>query len=176
MTIKRLLLKMEEYFKSVAGYKVVGVAKDGIEALGLVDKLAPDFLLLDIVMPELDGFGVLSALRCGSYKPIIIMISQLATDGFVSKSIRGGAEYFMAKPVNFDKLKEYLDECSNPVINKLPPLQAMQRDSYRSGNRSLDEKIANIFISVGIPAHIKGYQFLREAIKMAIFTPDIINS
>lgn len=168
--------EIEQYFSSSAGYKVVGVAKDGIEALSMVEKFSPDFLLLDIVMPELDGFGVLTALKCNSYKPVTIMISQLATDGFISKSIRYGAEFFMAKPVNFDKLKDYMDEYSQPSIMKIVPTPIMPRESFRSGNRSLDEKIANIFISVGIPAHIKGYQFLREAIKLAIQSPDIINS
>lgn len=167
--------EVEQYFSNSTGYKVVGVAKDGTEALNLIEKHSPDFLLLDIVMPELDGFGVLTAMKCSTRKPVTIMISQLATDGFISKSIRFGAEFFMAKPVNYDKLKDYMDECQHPTAIK--PLSAsIPRESFRSGNRSLDEKIANIFISVGIPAHIKGYQFLREAIKLAIQTPEIINS
>ncbi len=159
-----LTLSLTEYFATLDGYDVVGVAGNGVEALNLVERFAPDFLLLDIVMPEMDGFGVLSAL--GVKRPIVIMMSQLATDGFVQKALRYGASYFLAKPFSMETLKTTLDEFSSP-------LPAEKKVQVRS---NLDEKIANLFISVGIPAHIKGYQFLREAIKMTVDSPEIIGS
>lgn len=89
-----------------------------------------------------------------------------------TESPRYGAKYFLAKPFNFDVLLKTLDEFSGeenyPAVTRQP--QPAKR------NRSLDEKIANLFISVGIPAHIKGYQFLREAIKITVDDPEIINS
>lgn len=91
--------EMRNYFTNNTDFKVVGIAPDGVEAIKLVEKHKPDFLLLDIVMPELDGFGVLSALSAFDEKPKTIMVSGLATDGFVTKSLRLGASYFMAKPV-----------------------------------------------------------------------------
>ena len=165
--------EMRNYFTNNTDFKVVGIAPDGVEAIKLVEKHKPDFLLLDIVMPELDGFGVLSALSAFDEKPKTIMVSGLATDGFVTKSLRLGASYFMAKPVNYDKLAEYMREMLVPAATVAAPREETHKVSSRV-NRSLDERIANIFISVGIPAHIKGYQFLREAIKMAVDTPDII--
>lgn len=167
--------EMRNYFTDNTDFKVVGIAPDGVEAIKLVEKHKPDFLLLDIVMPELDGFGVLSALSAFDEKPKTIMVSGLATDGFVTKSLRLGASYFMAKPVNYDKLAEYMREMLAPAAAVAAPREETHKVSSRV-NRSLDERIANIFISVGIPAHIKGYQFLREAIKMAVDTPDIINN
>lgn len=176
---KELVEEIRGYFSKCGGYRVAGVAYDGLEALGVLEKERPDYLLLDIVMPELDGFGVLSALNCSNIKTTVVMISQLATDGFIAKAIKSGASFFMAKPVNLDKLKEYLDETTDaqnaPVRQTTALGNTPVRDNYRQGARSLEEKIANIFISVGIPAHIKGYTFLREAIKMTIQTPDIIN-
>lgn len=157
--------EMRNYFTDNTDFKVVGLAPDGVEAIKLVEKHKPDFLLLDIVMPELDGFGVLSALSAFDEKPKTIMVSGLATDGFVTKSLRLGASYFMAKPVNYDKLAEYMREMLAPAATVAAPREETHKVSSRV-NRSLDERIANIFISVGIPAHIKGYQFLREAIKM----------
>lgn len=158
-----LTMGLKEYFADSDKYDVVAIASNGAEALALVEKHTPDFLLLDIVMPELDGFGVLTAL--GIKRPTVIMMSQLATDGFVQKALRYGASYFLAKPFNFDTLKATLDEFSSPA-----PVERRQVKS------NLDEKIANLFISVGIPAHIKGYQFLREAIKMTVDSPEIIGS
>ncbi len=159
-----LTLSLKEFFDTTENYEVVGIAKNGVEALELVGKLSPDFLLLDIVMPELDGFGVLTSLSTG--RPTVIMMSQLATDGFVQKALRYGASYFLAKPFSFETLKNTLDEFSSPV----------QPEKKPQPRHSLDEKIANLFISVGIPAHIKGYQFLREAIKMTVDSPEIIGS
>ena len=127
-------------------------------------KQQPDLLLLDIVMPELDGFGVLASLE--GKKPTVIMMSQLATDGFVQKAMQYGASYFLAKPFDYNALVRVINNFTSS-----PP-----RAQQTKKNKNLDEKIANLFISVGIPAHIKGYQFLREAIKMTIETPDIINS
>lgn len=167
-----LTLSLKEFFDSKSDYEVVGIAENGVVALSLVERFDPDFLLLDIVMPELDGFGVLSAIK--SKRPTVIMMSQLNTDGFVQKALRYGAKYFLAKPFNFDVLLKTLDEFSGeesaPVVTTRQPAQQPRH------NRSLDEKIANLFISVGIPAHIKGYQFLREAIKITVDDPEIINS
>ena len=157
-----LVMGLKEFFADSDKYEVVGTASNGVEAVALVEKLSPDFLLLDIVMPELDGFGVLTSL--GLKRPTVIMMSQLATDGFVQKALRYGASYFLAKPFNFDTMRTTLDEFSSPVPVKKQP------------RSTLDEKIANLFISVGIPAHIKGYQFLREAIKMTVDSPEIISS
>ncbi len=165
--------EIKQYFTDNTDFKVVGVAPDGVEAIKLVEMTKPDFLLLDIVMPELDGFGVLSALSAFEEKPKIIMVSGLATDGFVTKSLRLGANYFMAKPVNYEKLAEYMSEMLS--LDSESAHEDMPK-TISHPSRSLDEKIANIFISVGIPAHIKGYQFLREAIKMAVDSPDIINN
>lgn len=163
---------LKEFFDSKDGYKIVGIAANGKQALDMVNKYDPDFLLLDIVMPELDGFGVMSDLK--GKKPTVVVMSQLATDGFVQKSMSYGASYFLAKPFDYDVLLRTLKDLDSP--NPPKPVAASAPSPATKHNRSLDEKISNLFISVGIPAHIKGYQFLREAIKMTIETPDIINA
>lgn len=168
-----LVQSLKEFLSAGNGYEVVAVAENGAEALAMVEKYDPDFLLLDIVMPELDGFGVLSALK--NSRPTVIMMSQLNTDAFVQKALRYGAAYFLAKPFNFDVLLKTLDEFSDGNDSPSQPAAAPVRTPAKR-SRSLDEKIANLFISVGIPAHIKGYQFLREAIKITVDDPEIINS
>lgn len=158
---------IRDFINEKDGFEVVGIAHNGNEALRLIDTHSPDYVLLDIVMPELDGFGVLSALQ-GKGCPVIMM-SQLATDGFVQKAMQYGASYFLAKPFDYNTLFKVLCDLS-------APRQAIKPAPTARRNKTLDERIANLFISVGIPAHIKGYQFLREAIKMTIETPEIINS
>ncbi|MCH5159182.1 MAG: sporulation transcription factor Spo0A [Clostridiales bacterium] len=149
------------HFAASDKIELVETAANGKEALDKIDSARPDVLLLDLVMPTLDGFSVLERLNKGNTK--IIIVSALSQEAFITKAMGLGADFYMMKPVSFSVLDERILET---VSSKRP--------SARS--RSMDEKISNIFITVGIPAHIKGYQYLREAIKMTIDSPEIINS
>ncbi|MGI6702372.1 MAG: sporulation transcription factor Spo0A [Christensenellales bacterium] len=172
---------MVDYFKNDDKIEVVYAADNGIKAVEMIEELKPHIVILDIVMPELDGFDVMAKVRLEK-PPKYIIVSQLVGDAFVMKAMRLGASYYMAKPVNLDTLRMRITEFADkseikPVITFTDKEEKyFSADTFKArAIRSLDEKIANIFISVGIPAHIKGYQFLREAIKMAISTPEIIN-
>jgi two-component system response regulator (stage 0 sporulation protein A) len=178
-----LVADLKKFFENDDDFAVVATAHNGLDAVDVIEKHSPDFVLLDIVMPELDGFGVLTQLNYEilGKKPVIIMISQLTADGFVNKAMRLGASYFLAKPFGHMTLRECLSdfiagEAFKPSRVNFSEQGGYKRQHTRSAPRSLDEKIANIFISVGIPAHIKGYPFLREAIKMAVENPDMINA
>ena len=169
----------ESYFDD-DNVEIIATAKDGLDAIGKIESFCPDVVILDIVMPEVDGFGVLAGLDYSKMnkKPNFIVVSQLTGDNFINKAISMGASYYLVKPVNMAMLKERVKEfggLSAPKKNTALDDKLVEQALKRS-QRSLDEKLANIFITVGIPAHIKGYNFLREAIKMAIDSPDIINS
>ncbi|MCH5153633.1 MAG: sporulation transcription factor Spo0A [Clostridiales bacterium] len=151
----------KSHFSGSDKFELVETATDGKIALEKLDSVHPDVLLLDLVMPNLDGFSVLERVNKGNMK--IIIVSALSQEAFISKAMGLGADFYMMKPVSFSVLDERIIEAVN---NKRPSAK----------NRSMDEKISNIFITVGIPAHIKGYQYLREAIKMTIDNPEIINS
>ena len=150
-------------------FEVVGTATDGAQALALFAQLKPQILVLDLVMPGIDGFEVMERLEKGDAK--ILVASALNQDAFITRATSLGADYYMVKPIAGDALIKRLEGLLSPAPAASPASKARQIH-----NRSLEEKITNIFITVGIPAHIKGYQFLREAIKMAIDNPDIINS
>ena len=152
-------------------FAVVNAVYDGRSALDECERLNPDVLLLNMVLPELDGFEVLQGLRSRNRRINVIAMSLPIGDEYVSCALRGGAKYYMVKPINFDAIKRRILELYSAPEKEFAPSVTRFRL-----NRSMDERIANIFISVGIPAHIKGYHFLREAIKMAIENPDIINS
>ncbi len=153
--------ELRSHFAASERFETVETAANGKEALERIDAVHPDVLLLDLVMPTLDGFSVLERVNKGNMK--IIVVSALSQDAFISKAMGLGADFYMMKPLSMSVLDERIIEAVNT-----------KRPSAR--NRSMDEKISNIFITVGIPAHIKGYQYLREAIKMTIDSPDIINS
>ncbi len=152
--------------------EIVGNSIDGHIAENEIKNICPDVLLFDIVLPNEDGFVLIEKLKMqmGDKCPKLIAVSALSHEGFVSKAISMGVSYYINKPYTvssvIDRIKDVYSLKTSKVID----------GEKRNKSRVIDEKISNIFITVGIPAHIKGYQFLREAIKMAIDTPEIINS
>lgn len=149
-------------------FEVLATTSNGEELINLVNKLNPDFAIMDIVLKQCDGFKVLENVKNSNTK--FIVQSSLSMDGFINKAISLGAKYYCIKPFDIATLKERILDIANPSKN-----QSNTIFNGKNGNQ-IEEKITNIFITVGIPAHIKGYQFLREAIKLAISNPEIINS
>lgn len=139
----------------------VDVASNGKE--GLEKAQGTDCILLDLVMPIMDGFAFLEKFEKKTEK--IIAVSALSQDVFIAKAMELGCDYYMLKPMPIDAIRQKVDEAL---------AQKQMRRPVK--NKSLEERITKIFISVGIPPHIKGYQYLREAIKLSIEDPDIINS
>ena len=172
---------VKDYFLECrTGLRVSATFNNTIDALDYISDNSVDIVLTDIVIPNADGFDLITELdRLGlSHKPKIIVVSAIAKEGFIQKAFSMGVSYYMLKPVNYELLESrILDVLKDEFINSNNTLaQAPATVVAKPKNKQLDEKITNIFITVGIPAHIKGYQFLREAIKMAIDTPEIINS
>lgn len=157
------------FFSGERGYQVVAAATSGREGVDEILKYSPDVVLLDMILPETDGFEVMSEARLGGSRAKFIVLSAIGGDEYAARAIKNGASHYMLKPISFLSLKNRIDEIAGGSALPAVPIRPVQ-------NRMLDERITNIFISVGIPAHIKGYQFLREAIKMAVACPEIINS
>ena len=114
------------HFAASDKIELVETASNGKEALERLDTARPDVLLLDLVMPALDGFSLLERVNKGNMK--IIVISALSQDAFISKAMNLGADYYMMKPVNFSVVDERIAEAVN---SKRPTAK----------NRSMDEKI-----------------------------------
>ncbi len=161
-------ISLEKYFNDSDYWTVVGKSNNGQTVVNDVLNLKPDFLIMEVMLSGMDGFMVMEKIKneMKNNCPKIIFISNLSHSGFVSKAIKEGASYFMVKPVMPQNLEERMLDLLNSKMEK----------NNLSNDKQLDEKISNIFISIGIPAHIKGYQFLREAVKLAVEEPEIIGS
>jgi two-component system response regulator (stage 0 sporulation protein A) len=157
-----------EYFRKNEKFSLVGTSDNGESVVKDVILLKPDILIMEIVLSNADGFEVLEKLKFNMKEqmPKIIFVSKLSHSGFVTKALNEGASYFMVKPVSAENLEERIVDV----------LASEPQNPNQGINKVLDEKISNIFISIGIPAHIKGYHFLREAVKLAVEKPDIIGS
>lgn len=162
---KNVLNTLKEKFNE-NDFEVLATTSSGTELIELVKTHQPNVVVMDIVLENCDGFKVLENIDKQNTK--VVIQSSLSIDGFINKAITMGASYYCIKPFDEATLVERtLDIVSN--TNQTTNITIKP-------NNHIEEKITNIFITVGIPAHIKGYQFLREAIKLAIANPEIINS
>ncbi len=148
-------------------------AFDGAQALQMIDQYHPDILLLDIVMPKLDGFAVLEALQDREDAPKIIMVTSLSSDNFIDRSMRLGASYYMVKPLDMQILYNRILETVATSTGEHTSIHLEPKSAHT--HHTADEQITNLFLTIGIPAHIKGYQYLREAVSMVLENHDIIN-
>ncbi len=159
--------ELSKYFSTAEEFLVVGTATDGISALPMIQEKKPKILIMDLVLVGYDGLSVISKIREMKINVKIVVVSALMSEEVVAKVMRVGADYFMAKPINFLALTEILKSFDEKSENK-------PKESFHE--ISVEEKISRIFINVGIPPHIKGYSFLREGVLMAIKEPEIINN
>lgn len=164
---------MRDYLKTQEDLEVIGCAADGNQALEMVRTLNPDIVLLDLIMPNHDGFSFLEDLsRSQMPRPEIIVTSAIGQEDFIRRAIDLGAKYYMVKPYDMEVLVKRIRQ----LMLDRQALVAGNRQSIQvAASRSLDERITSIFLMIGIPAHIKGYTYLREAVKMVIANKDIIN-
>lgn len=169
---QELCSAIADYFSERGEMIVLGTANDGISLLE--NYHGADVLVLDLIMPELDGFGVMEKISelPAAERPEIIVISALSSEEIIRRACSLGAKYFMVKPFSMENLYKRVLELSGVRQTKRP----YQSIAPVPVNRSIDEKITSVFLTVGIPAHIKGYHYLRGAIKMVVEDSSLINS
>lgn len=177
---------LSTYINSQDDMEVIGMAKDGNEAMDMITNTNPDVVLLDVIMPHLDGLGVLEEIRDmkNEKKPISIMLSAVGQDKVTQKAISLGAEYYVVKPFDIELLIKRIREIkffkpnqsTNNFITKEVKQQYidLSKDAGKK-EENLEALVTNIIHEVGVPAHIKGYQYLREAIMMVVNDIDVIN-
>lgn len=165
---------------------VIGMARDGNEAFDMISNVQPDIVLLDVIMPHLDGIGVLEKIVMSNMakKPMCIMLSAVGQDKITQRAIELGAQYYIVKPFDIEllvkrmrELKEYKpSQFMNTIANreiKVPYIELSPEATKNEEN--LEALVTNIIHEVGVPAHIKGYQYLREAIMVVVNDIDVIN-
>lgn len=174
---------LKEYLEKQDDIEIVGVANDGKEAIELIPERSPDLVILDIIMPHLDGLGVLEKVnKMGLDKlPKFIILSAVGQDKITQRAINLGADYYVIKPFDFEifinRIREMIkssDDSSNKTIQKQQG--SYTRTNLVTNNRSLEAEITNIIHEIGVPAHIKGYLYLREAITMVIENVELLSA
>jgi two-component system response regulator (stage 0 sporulation protein A) len=162
---------------------VVAKAADGVEALKAIKENVPDVVLLDLVMPKLDGFGVMERVTNEWNKednklPVFIIISSTAHDNVIEEAFEMGASYYILKPFDGDmlisRIKQSVREKRVGVLRYRE--SGLSNSLVMSYENTLESDVTEIIHEIGVPAHIKGYQYLRDAIIMSVNDTEMLNS
>lgn len=176
---RELVGLLEEYLSSQDDIEVLGVAYNGQECIDMIKDKEPDVLVLDIIMPHLDGLGVLEKLRqMDRPQPNVIMLTAFGQEDVTKKAVDLGAAYFILKPFDMEGLASHIRQVSGnaaPLIKRASSSIRSSNESHGKG-KNLDASITSIIHEIGVPAHIKGYLYLREAISMVYNDIELLGS
>ncbi|MDR1705469.1 MAG: sporulation transcription factor Spo0A, partial [Clostridiales bacterium] len=161
--------------------EVVGIAYDGIETLDRIVETKPDVLILDGIMPKLDGLGVLERmskdpLPDNTERPICIMLSGVSNEQITQRAIELGAQYYMIKPFDLEALLSRIRQLySKPSAIKSGSPGMRSAKGEQDLQLEIEARVTGILHEIGVPAHIRGYHYMRNAIVMAVNNLDVLN-
>ena len=150
------------------GFQIVGTAGDGEQAIRAILEKKPDILVLDLMLAKQDGISVLKAISGMERRPITLATSGFVTEYVATATANLGVRYLMLKPCDMTAIAERLEEIRGGESLRIP--------LRRSDKTSIESLVTSIIHEIGVPAHIKGYQYLREAIIIAVNDMDVINA
>ena len=151
--------------------EVVCCIHDGTSAAEAIAQFLPDVAIIDGVMPKLDGLGVLEKISDMPKKPICIILSEVTQEKITKKAIDLGADYYMLKPFDLEILVQRIRQLQETSA-KLPTGFDVRGGGLQI---NIEQKVTNILHEIGVPAHIRGYHYMREAIMMAVNDMDVLN-
>ncbi|USB34694.1 sporulation transcription factor Spo0A [Paenibacillus sp. YPG26] len=178
---------LAEYISGQEDMTISGIAYNGEEALQMIENGSkiPDVLILDIIMPHLDGLGVLERLRDMnlSPQPKVIMLTAFGQENITQRAVQLGASYYILKPFDMEVLAQRIRQLVGIPSQSLGSQSSTSSSSLFKSNvvpmakgKNLDANITSIIHEIGVPAHIKGYQYLREAITMVYNNIEILGA
>ena len=179
---ERIVNLLEDILKADPDLEVIGTADNGMDALKVIKEKNPDVVLLDLIMPKMDGLGVMEKVRMDdSYKktPAFIVITAIGQESVTESAFELGANYYIMKPFDnnmiLSRIKQIRGDVHNNRLIENHRVSAYEsKDDYKE--RNLESDVTNIIHEIGVPAHIKGYQYLRDAIMMSVNDNEMLNS
>lgn len=178
---ERMVNLLEDILKEDSDIEVVGKSENGIDALDMIKEKKPDVVLLDLIMPKLDGLGVMEKVRRDSdFKkaPSFIVITAIGQEGVTENAFELGANYYIMKPFDNNVILSRIKQIKGDYHSKLIDNHRVSAYENKSAymERNLESDVTNIIHEIGVPAHIKGYQYLRDAIMMSVNDAEMLNS
>lgn len=180
---ERICNLLEEILSPEEDMEVVGKALDGAAGMELIEEKAPDVVLLDLVMPKLDGLGVLERCRNGNLKkrPTFIVLSAIGQEGITEQAFELGASYYIMKPFDnaavIGRIRRVRGEApAQAKVFSLSGRVIPPEGDQTYLERNLESDVTDMIHEIGVPAHIKGYQYLRDAIMMSVEDSEMLGS
>ena len=152
----------------IGGFQIIGTANDGEQAIRLIQEKRPDILVLDLMLSKQDGISVLKSMERMDRKPAVLATSGFVTEYVANAAANLGVRYLMLKPCDMAAVAERLEEIRGG--------ENLRMNARRNDKTSIETLVTGIIHEIGVPAHIKGYQYLREAIIIAVNDMDVINA
>ena len=181
-----------EFINRQEDMEVIEVAGNGEEACTMIQEVQPDIVILDVIMPYLDGIGVLERVTTMNLerRPLFVMLSAVGQDKITERALSLGAEYYIVKPFDMETLVNRIRQLKNMALvgnsniivsssiasSASNSKQLLAKSKSASAAHNLEAEVTQVIHEIGVPAHIKGYQYLRDAIIMVINDMDILNS
>ncbi len=169
---------ISDYINSQDGLRVIDVAHNGISALEKIKEKSPNVVLLDEIMPELDGLSVLNRINedeaFKNNRPKIIMISAVTAERVTMEAVNSGVDYYMAKPVDMKSLIKRIQNINSDCVARTSSFD-IDNSNRNKNTYSLESRVTTLLHEIGVPAHIRGYNYMRESILIAVDNIDVLN-
>lgn len=175
---ERILEVLGDIVRADKDLSLVGQAGNGEDLYRIIQKCQPDVVLLDLIMPKMDGLTVMEQARHDKTlkkHPYFIVISAVGQENITEDAFQKGANYFLLKPFNNNTVLSRIKDTGKLAVQELrtaKPDVIEEKDMLPS----LESAVTNMLHEIGIPAHIKGYHYLRDSIIMAIEDMDVLNA
>lgn len=174
---ERMVEILDSIVKKDEDLHIVGKANNGEDVYHMIKEKEPDVVLLDLIMPKLDGLSVMERINQDQTikkHPKFIVISAIGQEGITEDAFNLGAHYYIMKPFDNEMVLKKVRSIKNSGSHSGKGLPVHYQEVHRTEN--LENDVTDMIHEVGVPAHIKGYQYLRDAIIMVIEEPEMLNS
>lgn len=154
------------------GIRIIGAASNGLDALDMIQELRPQVLLLDMVLPSLDGFGLLEKLQQlpTNHRPAVIATTSLGRDDFITRAMELGVTYYMVKPLDLPFLTRQILACAQRAAPPSPSPAPPPEDP-----EDIERLVTAMLMQIGVPPHLSGYKFMRSALLMVSDRPELFS-
>ena len=172
---------LKNFLNNKDDMEVVSVSYDGVDAFKMIHEKQPDVAIIDGIMPRLDGLGVLDKINQEETekRPVCILLSALSQEKISQRAFELGADYYVVKPFDMESLanriRQFKSTSAPRTINAAFISRGNDKRNFDSAAYDLETKVTNILHEIGVPAHIRGYHYMREAIIMSVNDMDVLN-
>ncbi|NLO22109.1 MAG: sporulation transcription factor Spo0A [Syntrophomonadaceae bacterium] len=161
---------LKSYFSNDPDFQLIDVCTNGMEVIKVLQKEEVQVLILDLIMPYMDGIGVLEKINSMNLekRPRIIILTAFGQENITQKAVQLGVDYYILKPFDLDVLGDRVRQVVSDIKGEDSPVAMASTATPIRNSRNLEVEVTRVIHEIGVPAHVKGYQYLRDAIMLVV--------